>query len=349
MSFRLDTPSGRIALAIGVSLLLHGLVLWGPNVELPRFRSSLPPLEAKMEVLPAAPAHAKAKHKAPAPPKPKAEATPQTAPAEEPRLAASAVEAASSVIASEIAAASAPAADSLAENGVAADTFQRPSLPRRAQLIFAVNKGTSNFKIGEVMHSLEIDDGHYVLRSETETTGLAKLFKPYRITQFSSGNYSRQGLQPEQFFEERADKLTTQRNTAEFDHAARLVRFSHGGEVALPADAQDILSILYQFPPLAHTETVSIFVSNGRKIERYEFEVALHETVSTALGDLDTVHLSKMHQANEEGLEIWLAPAYRLFPVKMRIIERNGEVSGEIVITSIHAEFEEEPKQDVDY
>ena len=98
---------------------------------------------------------------------------------------------------------------------------------------------------------------------------------------------------------------------------------------------------------MANTEIVSASVCNGKKIERYDFEIATNETIHTALGDLQTVHLRKIHQPNEEGLEVWLALEYRLFPVKMRIIERNGEVSGEVVITDIRAEFEEEKQKDV--
>jgi hypothetical protein len=156
-------------------------------------------------------------------------------------------------------------------------------------------------------------------------------------------------LQPEQFFEERAERLSTQRNTVEFDHAAQRARFSRGGDAVLPPDTQDILSILYQFPPLANTETVAIFVSNGKKIERYEFEIAANENIQTAMGELRTVHLRKIHQPDEEGLDIWLAQEYRLFPVKLRIIDRDGEISGESVITDIRAEFEKETKQDVDH
>lgn len=340
MSFMLDITARRIVFAIVISLLLHGLLLWGPNIELPQFKSSLPPLVAKLEALPNAPATPKPQRKIrPAPnPEPKIETAPQAAsaevvpPVEDIPLAASAT----------------PATETLAQYEPDS-VVERPPLPRRAHLIFTANKGTSDFKIGEVMHTLEIDDGRYVLQSVSETVGLAKLFKSYKLTQYSSGGYSGQGLQPEQFFEERADKLGTQRNTVELNHAAQRAYFSHGGEAPLPPDTQDILSILYQFPPLAHAELVTASVSNGKKIERYEFEVAANEDIHTAMGELRTVHLRKLHQPNEEGLEVWLALEYRLFPVKMRIIERNGEISGEIVITDIRAEFEEEAKQDADH
>lgn len=358
MNFMLDTPSRRIAFAIGISMLLHGLLLWVPDIELPQLKTSLPALVAKLEALPNAPAKSRPKRKASSAPKPVPEIEParQDAPAEDIPLAASAVAATSAVAAvstvaaaNEIALASAPAAaETLAQSG-STNVVERPRLPRRAQLIFSVNQGTSDFKIGEVMHTLEIENGHYVLQSVTETIGLAKLIKTYKITQYSSGSYSAAGLQPEQFFEERADRLATLRNTVEFDHAEQLARFSHGGVAALPPDTQDILSILYQFPPLAHAETVTTFVSNGKKVERYEFEIAANEDIQTAMGKLRTVRLRKLHLPNEEGLEFWLALEYRLFPVKMRIIERNGEISGEVVITDIRAEFEEEMKQDADH
>jgi len=216
---------------------------------------------------------------------------------------------------------------------------ERPLLPHRAQLTFAVNKGTSHFQIGETIHTLEIDDGHYVLQSVTKTVGMARLFKDYQLTQYSSGSYNQQlGLQPERFFEERYEKTGSQRTTVEFDRAAQRAHFSQGAEAVLPPDMQDILSVMYQFPPLVNTEIVAVSVSNSKKIERYEFEITTNEEIDTALGKLQTTHLRKLHRPNEDGLEIWLAQEYRLFPAKIRIIERNGDISGEIIITDIRVE-----------
>lgn len=345
----LSAPSRRIAFALTVSLLLHGWVMYGPTIKLPQFKHELPPLVAKLQPLPTVPAKPKPKVKhpvnpapAPAPEPPVQEAATPPAPVAEMPLAASAVlaeeVAASAPVVTEIAASQVAATETLTQ-ATEVKPVERPLLPHRAQLTFAVRKGTSDFKVGETVHTMEIEDGHYVLQSVTRTVGVAKLFKTYQLTQFSSGSYTPQiGLQPEQFFEERAEKISVQRNTVEFDRTAQRAHFSHGGDVALPADTQDILSILYQLPPLQNVEKVSIFVSNGKKIESYQFEVAIEEATATPLGPLHTVHLSKIHTANEEGLEIWLAQEYRLFPVKMRIIEKNGVISGEIIITDIRVE-----------
>jgi hypothetical protein len=335
---QLDSPARRILFAIAVSLLVHGLALWGPSISLPRFGSSLPPLIAKLEPLPAAaPKKAKRRPKAAAA-KPPADQQPaaqeKSQPTQEETLAASAVAAAS-------AAAAAEAMPSEAEKEV-----ERTPLPKQAQLTFAINKGSGNFRIGEAIHTLEIEDGRYVLHAVTRTVGLVRLFKSYELTQYSSGSYDKYGLQPEQFFEQRADKLTTLRQTVEFDHDNQTARFSSGDERPLPPETLDILSVMYQFPPLAHTEMVSVSVTNGRKIERYDFEITAEERIQTALGELLTVRLHKMHAANEEGLDIWLAYEYRLFPVKMRFTEKNGEVAAEAIITDIRVSEENGVRKD---
>ncbi len=332
MSFRLDTPSRRIALAIGISVLLHGVLLWGPDIRLPTFRSQ-PTLTAKIEALPAAPVRPKRKHK----PKP---AEQKAAPEPVADTKAAAQPQKNPVAENEPAAASAPAeTETLAASND--EAAQRPPLPKQAQLTFAINLGNGGLRVGETVHTLEIENGRYVLRAETTTTGLAKLFKSYQLNQYSNGSYGKYGLQPELFTEERKDSLGTQRDAVELDNDSHLARFSNGKETPLPPETQDILSVLYQFPPLAHTEIATVEVCNGKKIERYDFEIAANEEIETPLGKLLTVRLHKMHEPNQEGLDIWLAREYRLFPVKMRYFEKNGDVAGEAVITDMHVSEEE--------
>lgn len=351
MIFRLDTPLRRIAFAIGISLLLHGLVLWGPGVHFPRFKSSLPMLTAKLEALPAAPTKTKQKIKQkrktkPIPqkiaPEPITEPTPE--PIAEP-MVEPVVQPEATPPATQLAASAPEETETLASE--AEKAVERPPLPRHAQLTFAINKGTGNFRVGEAIHTLEIENGRYMLKAVTRTVGLVKLFKSYELNQYSNGSYGKYGLQPELFTDQRKDRLGTQQNVVELDRTEQRARFSRGGEVPLPPDTQDILSVMYQFPPLKGVEIASVHVSNGRKIEQYEFEIATEEEVDTSIGKLLAVRLRKRHAPNEEGLEIWLAREYRLFPVKMRFIERNGEVAAEAVITDIRVSEESGERSDV--
>jgi len=343
VSFKLNTLARRIAFAFAISLLIHGLLLWGSNLQLPQFKSALPPLTARLEALPtAAPAKPKPSHKTrPVAQVPAPDPLPQTeTPRQDFSLAAS-----EPAAASEPVAASAPA-DAPTLASAADKVVERPPLPRRAQLTFDIKKGIGGFRVGEAVHTLEIDNGHYVLHAVTKTIGLVKLFKSYELTWYSSGSYGNYGLRPEQFFEERKESSGTLRNTAEFNHTDQIAHFSTGKDAPLPPDTQDILSIMYQFPPLQGISTADVSVSNGRKVEHYEFEIVANEEIDTALGKLLTVRLSKLHGPNEEGLEIWLAREYRLFPVKMRFYERNGEVTGEAVITDIRVSEEEGTRRD---
>ena len=345
MNFKLDTAPRRVAFAIVVSLLLHCLVLWGPNIQLPDFKPSLPQLTAKLEALPSAPAKPKPKHKT----RPAAQKF-GTAPAPEPKpepLPQAVTPAASTpVAASEPAVASAPVDTATLADDTDKPT-NRPPLPMHARLTFAINKGTSNFRVGESIHTLDIDNGRYVLQATTSTAGIVKLFKSYELDQYSSGRYGKDGLQPDLYSEERKERFGKQRIAVEFDLAAQRAHFSNGKDMALPPETQDILSVMYQFPPLAHTEIAAVSVCNGKKIEHYQFGVTVDETIDTPLGKLLTVHLHKLHAANEEGLDIWLAREYRLFPVKLRFTEKNGEVSGEAVITDIRVSEEEGVRKDV--
>ncbi|MEO6423608.1 MAG: hypothetical protein ABIR84_13300, partial [Candidatus Nitrotoga sp.] len=76
-----------------------------------------------------------------------------------------------------------------------------PPLPKHAQLKFVVYLGQDNFQIGEMNHRLEINGDKYILKAETQTTGLARLFKSYQLIQTSHGKVGKFGLQPEDYEE----------------------------------------------------------------------------------------------------------------------------------------------------
>jgi len=346
----LATSTRRIALAVALSVLLHGLVLWGAQVKLPAHEIELAPLTAKLVPLPKLSGKKVAhKHKAKAAPEPKPEPVVQAQPetplaASGPVAASEPVAASAPVAASDSLAASAPVAaePSPAASAVAADVEpQRPPLPKHAQLRFSVYVGENNFKAGESLHTLEIKDGRYTLKADVHTTGLASVFKSYRMQQTSTGTATEQTLKPETFTEEVTNSGQKTINRADFDWANHTMHFSGGGEAALPQQAQDILSILYQFPPMRQQEdSVSISISTGKKIETFRFEIVFEESLKTAMGTLQTVHFRKLHAAREEGLEIWFAQEYRLLPVKIRHLDRDGKADGEAVITDIRVSDE---------
>jgi len=318
-----QSPATRAALAIGLSLLLHALVMFAPLVQLKPAETPLPPLMAKLEPLPnIAPAPKPAQKTSP--PRPSVQPLPE--------------ETATPVAEEE------PQIDEAPLDEAVAGTTTQPRipLPRQAKLTFSVYQGSGGLKLGENIQRLEIDAGNYVLSSETQTTGLASIFKTFLMTQVSQGKADTQGLHPQRFSEARKQSRWMQDVSAEFDFAAHKIHFSHGGSAHFPDNAQDFLSFLYQLSQLtlAGREIVPIDISNGKKLEHYELEIGAEETIDTPLGKLRTLPMRKIHQPGEEGLIVWLALEYRLLPVKLQQLDRAGQVAGEMRISEIRVSEE---------
>lgn len=214
-------------------------------------------------------------------------------------------------------------------------------LPKYAQLTFIVYKGTS-FIVGEARHRLEIsDDKHYTLQVGVNTTGIASLFKTFEMNQQSSGTVTARGLRPDEFSENKLTNKGRQTLSAVFDWQNRQLAFSGGNNTPLPEGAQDLLSFLYQFSQMPLDQaTLPMHVSNGRKLESYQLEVGEEEEIQTRLGKLRARPLRKINAPGEEGLEIWLGLEYRLLPVQIRSIDRNGEIAGQMVVSDIRVSDE---------
>ncbi len=326
-----------IAFAIGLSLLLHAALLFGPNlITLAPLVAPPPPLIAKLEPLPVIAQKPKIIPKArakPAAPVPRQEPSADAIPVTEEIPVAEENQSSEQVKVDEDI--TPPPPEVIPEEAKPAHP-----LPRRAQLTFIAYKGT-RFQVGEARHKLEIDDqGRYTLQVGMNTTGIASLFKTFELNQQSTGTISAQGLRPDQFSEIKLTSKGRQELTARFDWGNRQLEFSAGNRTALPEGAQDLLSFLYQFSQMQLEAILPMHVSNGRKLESYQIEVDAEEEIQTRLGKLHVLPLRKIHAAGEEGLEIWLGLEYRLLPVKVRQIDRNGEIAGELVISEIRVSEE---------
>lgn len=338
MSLLSTTPRTGILLAIVLSVLLHLALLFTPMIELAPTEVPLPPLQAKLENLPklaAAPPKKVARKVKPHPP---AHTPPAAAPQAPTELAT-----APAAVTPEPEAVTpepektVPDTAPAAASAVAAPPPSTHPLPRQAQLTFSVYKSGTSFAIGEAQHRLSIDaDQHYTLRISANTTGVVRWLKRFELTQTSSGMLTPYGLQPDKFVEQKLTSDGTITQVANFDREERLLHFSAGNASALPDGSQDIASFMYQLSQLQWGDApLSLYISNGRKLEHYQIEVGEEELLDTPMGKLRTIPMRKLHGPDEEGLNIWLAVEYRLLPVKISQIERDGRIAGEMLIADI--------------
>ncbi len=328
------TLTGRAALAIALSVLIHAIVLLVPQVRLPSGEAP-PPLTAKLEPLPQIAAKPAAFKKPKAKPR-SAPYMPEKSPpgnkpaentqTEEPQIAPS-----PQIVPGPQSLAIDDTPDKMLEETRPAHPF-----PKHAQLTFIAYQGTA-FRIGEARHRLEIgNDKSYTLRVGMNTTGLASIFKAFESDQQSSGILTAQGLRPVKFSETRNTSKGKESFEAKFSWEEKLLSFSNGNSAPLPEQTQDIISFLYQLPQLELGKgTIPVHISNGKKLESYELVAGEEEAIQSGLGELRALPLRKIHAQGEEGLDIWLGLEYRLLPVKIRMIDRAGQIAGEMVISEI--------------
>jgi hypothetical protein len=320
----------KLGYFVALSLVAHVLIIYGVPFELPRHAAEPPPLEARLQ-----PAE-------PPPLRPRPTRRPAAAPVvTAPQVAAApgfdpAPQSTPEPAAMEAPAAAPPAvADSKPDPKPAPPPARR--LPRKGEITYALYLGGDQFNVGRTQQAWEIHDDSYRLSSVSETTGLAALFVRQRLAYESRGRLTAGGLRPEHFTTQRVRSGKSEDATAAFDWDAMTAMIDNPQRsVALPAGAQDMVSFMYQLglTPLAPGR-IELPITNGWKLERYELEVGAEEFLQTPFGALRAVPVKQVRRPGQESIELWLAPAYRWLPVRIRFFDRQGEPSGEQLVSEI--------------
>ena len=183
--------------------------------------------------------------------------------------------------------------------------------------------------VGEMHEVFDARDGMYHIVSETRAVGILALFERRPVRTTSDGTVADHGLQPLHFAGARSadDK---RRVRADFDWTAHTITLFHDERiesVALPQGTQDRLSVMYQFLYLdpAGLRNYAFAMTNGRKVDHYRYSLGPDTELDTPLGRLPVIHLTKDHAPGEASTDIWLSRNHQLMPVKMRIVENDGQ------------------------
>lgn len=327
-------PDRQFLAALLLSLLAHGLVASAPTWRLPFDEgpdvSPDPRLDARLVAL-AAPAATVRPAAAPKPaPRPvrHAAARPRPAPVAEspaPAIEPPAIDfppADTSVAEPPPAASPAPLVSPPAD-----EPRTDVTLPASGRIGYVVTRGEGGFLIGRAVHTWRRDGDAYAIEAVTETVGLAALFRPVRLRQISEGTIGRSGLAPREFRVERNGRVT---ESARFDWAQKRVTLMTGGgqqEAPLVSGTQDILSQVYQVGRQSLADgRMEMMIATGKKYDRYAFDAVGIETLSTPLGDLRTLHLRTPGVPGEQATEVWIALDHHDLPVRLRHLDRKGDV-----------------------
>lgn len=326
-------------LALAASALLHVAAVIAPGWTLPEALESDPPpaIEAVLAKAPARAESAPVAKPVPKPParKPGPSAVAQPAVVAETPPAPSAVTAAAQAAAGPALANAEPQRDVSAARSEPAPVLEPPALQTanlalsdKGRVRYIVTRGEGGFVIGESVHSWNHDGSTYRLESQTETTGVAAVFKPARIVQSSQGEIGAAGLRPREFRHERAAGI----DSASFDWSRGVVAYA-GREASLVEGTQDMLSMYYQLVLLApRGGAVELQIATGRKLAKYRFEVVGEETLSFPAGERQAVRIRT--RSGNDHIEMWLpvgaGELVRGMPLKIRIIDRKGDIYDQI-------------------
>ena len=198
--------------------------------------------------------------------------------------------------------------------------------PTRIHAQYNVLKG--NMKVGTINETYTRTQDSYIVESTWKAVGLLAMFKAETIQVTSTGNITAQGLQPVTYIHKR--KLDSKRNArAEFDwNTLRITLTDRDGTrtLPLPAGTQDRLSAMYQFifTKLNEATSLDFHMTNGNKVDIYNYQITPNESVTVPLGKFKATYLASPKRRNETRTEIWLATEHFNFPYKMILTESEG-------------------------
>ena len=332
----------KLAIFALLSLIAHWVIVSDISLPVLRQATEPPPLRVRLQAAPALPPVV--------PPARPPAAQPATTPRAD--VAAAAVPASSMQNTPAVVAETAPPA--IAEAVVpapiavppAVETKPSPALarrlPRNGEINYELYLGSNRFNVGRTVQSWTLNEDSYRVRSASETTGIAAMFARQSIEYISSGRLTAAGLRPEQFSNARERRGEKDAATARFDWKSQTLTFGEPPKNApLAGNEQDLVSFMYQLGLMPLTPgRIVLPITNGWKFERYELEVGLEEALQTPFGDLRAVPVRQVRRANEESIELWLAPAYRWLPVRIRFFDREGQPAGEQLVSDIRVSEE---------
>jgi len=211
-------------------------------------------------------------------------------------------------------------------------------LPASGEITYELFFGTDKFSIGRSVQTWSIDESTYRLTSFSETTGLARIIKPYQYAYVSEGRVEAGDLRPDSFSVRRGREGERQA-TAKFDWVRGELTL---GPIATPRTVQlqngthDLLSFIYQLARKPITPgRMQFALTTGTKVETFVIEVGADEQLDLPLGLVRAIPVKQIGAPGEERMELWLAYEAPRLPLLIRFFDRAGKISVEQLANKI--------------
>jgi len=187
--------------------------------------------------------------------------------------------------------------------------------------------------IGRAKASFTRTGDTYSIKSETRSDGALKVFLDDQFTSESSGRVDQDGLKPLEYSERRAkDNKRDFKSTFNWNNnVVHTVVHDEPSDAWFPPGTQDPLSLYYQFMHMKLGETLTIPLSDRRKVTAYTYKLMDEARIATPAGEFDTRHYQRIPpeqlvptDKKEPRVEVWLAKDRYNFPVRVTIDDPRG-------------------------
>lgn len=192
-------------------------------------------------------------------------------------------------------------------------------------------------KIGLVERAFfKHENGHYVFRSQSRTTGFIALFRKDRIVEESHWQFINSDFQPMQYRYQRTGGNKDRTVKIDFNWDKQQIDNYINDSVWHMQTAPGVLDkLLYQLVIMAKLQSGivpdSFIIADGGKIKRYLFHYVKDEIIKTPLGQFNTMKIVRQRPNSEHITELWCAYDLNFLPIKVVNIEKEGAVTSVII------------------
>ena len=199
------------------------------------------------------------------------------------------------------------------------------------------NVKANGVTLGEVRHTVEINQNRYTITSVERARGIVGLFAN-QITRESRGTIVNQRFRPTTYSEtirgraSRVARLNWTTMTATFTtDESKVATFN--------ANTVDRATFPYQYylaqkaPP---SGTYKQTVVDVKRAEEQQFRNGGKETINTPMGRIEAIRLERT--GTSSSMKMWLSPAHGYLPVRIMFMDDKGNVLDQLIVEIVKGE-----------
>jgi len=178
----------------------------------------------------------------------------------------------------------------------------------------------------------QIDNGDFIYRSETKSTGLVSIFYKLHILEESHWHLQDQQLKPLVYSFIRIKKKKESNKKTVFDWKINQANFVDNG-IKSSFDLEPGMTdkLLYQINIMRdlkmgrHPTTYTVV--DGMKIKTYHFEHLGEELIDTPIGRFNTIKFARQKPGKKEKIILWCANELNYLPIRVDSIDDDGSIT----------------------